>query len=300
MIFNSKNSPFLLLTMVICGIASGFGQMPRSNHVIIVMEENHSYENVFNSTSMPWLTGMAKKYASADYSYANAHYSIPNYMWMTAGQAVTFRDNTTAKFNVDNIVRHLLVAGMTWKEYAESLPYAGYTGYNTGYYVERHNPFAYFTDVANSSEKNNIVPFREFAPDMKADRLPNFAFVTPNLMHDAHNGTLAEADQWLKTYIAPVLNTPAFQPGGDGVLIITFDESHDSDCRPNPSCSTLPGNVGGGRVATVIIGPNVKRGYRSTTRYMEQNVLRTALGLLGIQGGPGASAAARPMIDMFR
>ncbi len=294
------NSPWFLIMAMICGVSVSYGQMPRSNHVIIVMEENHSYENVLNSMSMPWLTGMAKHYASADYSYANAHYSIPNYMWLTAGQAVTFHDNTTSKFNVDNIVRYLLVGGKTWKEYAEGLPYVGYTGYNTGSYVERHNPFAYFTDVAYSSEKYNIVPFSHFAKDMAAHRLPNFAFVTPNLMHDAHNGTLAEADQWLKTYIAPILQTPAFQPGGNGVLIITFDESHDWDCRPNPSCGTLPGNVGGGRVATVIIGPNVKRGYRSTTRYMEQNVLRTALDLLGISGGPGASALARPMADMFR
>jgi acid phosphatase len=294
------NSPWLLILTMIFGVSVAYGQMPQSNHVIIVMEENHSYENVFNGTSMPWLTSMAKQYASAEYSYANAHYSLPNYMWLTAGRAVTFHDNTTAKFNVDNIVRYLLVGGKTWKEYAEGLPYIGYTGYNTGYYVERHNPFAYFTDVAYSSEKSNIVPFTHFAKDINGQRLPNFAFVTPNLMHDAHNGTLAEADQWLKNYIAPVLKSPAFQPGGDGVLIITFDESHDSDCRPNPSCGTLPGNVGGGRVATVMIGPKVKRGYRSSARYMEQNVLRTALDLLGIAGGPGASASARPMADMFR
>lgn len=300
MIFNSKNSPLLIVAMMMLGLGMAVAQVPHSNHVIVVMEENHSYENVFNGSSMPWLTNIAKEYASATYSYANAHYSIPNYMWLTAGQAVTFHDGTTAKFNVDNIVRYLLVGGKTWKEYAEGLPYVGYTGYNTGYYVERHNPFAYFTDVAYSSERNNIVPFTHFAQDLNEHRLPNFAFITPNLLHDAHNGTLAEADQWLKTYIAPVLKTPAFQPGGDGVLIITFDESHDWDCRPNPSCGTLPGNVGGGRVATVIIGPNVKRGYRSETRYMEQNVLRTALDLLGISGGPGASKWARGMSDMFR
>ena len=298
------NSPRLyslvFATLLLFGSGLLFAQLPHSDHVIVVMEENHSYEDVFNSSSMPWLTGMAKQYAVAQYSYANAHYSIPNYMWVTAGRAVTFHDNTTSKFDVDNIVRYLLVGGKTWKEYADSLPYAGYTGYNTGNYVERHNPFAYFTDVANSSQKYNIVPFTHFTQDVGARRLPNFSFVTPNLLHDGHNGSLAAADAWLKAYIAPVLNTPAFQPGGDGVLIITFDESHDSDCRPNASCAALPGNVGGGRIATVIIGPQVKRGYRSTTRYMEQNVLRTVLGLLGITGGPGASATAKPMADMFR
>src|SRR5438105_8005915 len=223
MSFNCKKSSLFLALMAALAFATqpAHAAMPHSNHVIVVLEENHSYEDVFTGTSMPWLTGMAKQYASASYSYANAHYSIPNYMWLTAGRSVTFNDNTTSKFNVDNIVRYLLTAGKTWKEYADSLPYAGYTGYNTGYYVERHNPFAYFTDVANSTEKYNIVPFTHFSQDLAAQRLPNFAFVTPNLMHDAHNGSLAAADQWLKTNIAPILNTPAFQPGGDGVLIVT-------------------------------------------------------------------------------
>jgi phosphatidylinositol-3-phosphatase len=275
-------------------------QVPHSNHVIIVMEENHSYEDVFNSTSMPWLTGMAKQYTFLQYSYANAHYSLPNYMWLTAGKAVTFNDQTTSKFDVDNIVRYLLVAGKTWKEYAESLPYSGYTGPTTGYYVEGHDPFSYFTDVVNSSQKYNIVPFTHFSQDLAAGHLPNFAFVTPNGLHDGHNASLSAADTWLKTYIAPVLNTPAFQSGGTGVLIITFDESHDTDCRPNSTCGPEPGNVGGGRIATVIIGPQVKLGYRSTTKYMEQNVLRTILDLLGISGGPGASATAQPMSDIFR
>ena len=291
-----------LALFALCMVSSGLAQsvLPHSNHVIIVMEENHSYEDVFNTSQMPWLTGMARQYAYSTNSYSNAHYSIPNYMWLTAGQAVTFHDNTTAKFNVDNIVRHLQVAGKTWKEYADGLPYAGYTGYNVGNYVERHNAFPYYTDVANSSERFNIVPFTEFSADVAAQRLPDLAFITPNLIHDGHNGTLAAADQWLRTYIAPVLKTPAFQPGGDGVLIVTFDESHDNDCRPNPSCGPLPGNVGGGKIATVIIGPNVKRGYRSSKLYMEQNILRTMLGLVGVSGGPGASAKAQPMADFFR
>lgn len=297
---NRPAQVLLIVALLSLGSTLLHAQLPHSSHVVIVMEENHSYEDVFNGTSMPWLKGMAKQYAFAQYSYADAHYSLPNYMWLTTGQAVTFNDRTTSKFDVDNIVRYLLVGGKTWKEYAESLPYAGYIGYSTGAYVEGHDPFSYFKDVVNSSQKDNIVPFTQFSQDVAAGRLPNFAFVTPNGSHDGHNAPLAAADAWLKTNIAPVLKMPPFQPGGDGVLIITFDESRDTDCRPNPTCGHLPGNVGGGRIATVIIGPQVKQGYRSATPYMEENVLRTILDLLGISGGPGASATAKPMADIFR
>src|ERR1700682_1050914 len=173
--------------------------VPPSNHVFVLVEENHSYENVIGNSAMPYFNSLAGRYGLATKYYANSHYSIPNYMWLAAGAPVTMNDNTRATFNVDNIVRHLMVAGKSWKEYAESLPHVGYTGFNVGNYVERHNPFPYFTDVANSSEKNNIVPFTELASDIANHSLPNYGFITPNLQDDAHNGTLAAADQWLKT-----------------------------------------------------------------------------------------------------
>ena len=271
--------------------------VPSSNHVFVVVEENHSYESVIGNLSMPYFNSLAQKYGLATQYYANSHYSIPNYFWLTAGAYVTMNDNTTAKFDVDNIVRHLLVAGKTWKEYAESLPYAGYTGYNTGNYVERHNPFAYFTDVAYSSQKYNIVPFTQLASDIANHTLPNYGFITPSLVNDAHNGTLATADRWLQTNIAPLIASPEFQR--DGILIITFDESVDSDCRPAASCPRLPENVGGGRIATLVIGPKVKPGYRSTTFYQHPSALKTMAEALGLTSFPGAAQSAPDLGEFF-
>ena len=51
-------------------------QVPASQHVYIVVEENHSYESVVGQ--MPYLNGLAAKYALLTNSYANSHYSIPN------------------------------------------------------------------------------------------------------------------------------------------------------------------------------------------------------------------------------
>src|ERR1043166_7049542 len=106
---------------------AAMAQVPRTDHVFIVAEENHSYESVIRSTAMPYFKSLAQKFGLATQYDANSHYSIPNYFWLTAGAYVTLDDNSTANFDVDNIVRHLLTAGKTWKEYAESLPYACYT-----------------------------------------------------------------------------------------------------------------------------------------------------------------------------
>jgi hypothetical protein len=274
-------------------------QVPQSDHVFVLMEENHSYEQVIGNSAMPYLNSLVKSYAVAANYDANSHYSIPNYFWITAGRYVTLSDGTTQKFDVDNVTRYLNSAGKTWKAYEESLPYAGYVGPSKGNYLKNHNPFSYFTDVVNSSEKLNIVPFTQLATDIANNNVPNYAFIKPNGAHDGHNGSLSTADSWLKTKIAPLLATPMFQSGGNGILFITFDESVDSDCRPLATCPSLPENGGGGRVAALVISPLVKTGYKSSIFYQHPSVLKTMLLALGINGAPGAAQSATPM-HVFR
>src|SRR2546425_473519 len=80
--------------------------------------------------------------------------------------------------SADNIVRDLVAAGKSWKSYAEDLPSVGYTGGDAYPYAKRHNILAYFTDVVNSStEKNNLVPFSQFASDVANSHLPNFSLI---------------------------------------------------------------------------------------------------------------------------
>src|SRR5215467_5727027 len=149
--------------------------VPASSHVFLVVEENHSYSSVIGSSSMPYLNSLATKYGLATQYYANTHPSIGNYFMMTAGQIITNNDSACSTLSQDNIVRHLLTAGKTWKSYAESLPSTGYTGCGVYPYVKRHNPLAYFSDVANSSEKYNLVPFSQFPKDLTNGNLPDFS-----------------------------------------------------------------------------------------------------------------------------
>ena len=274
-------------TPVNISVSSTTTTMPTTSHVFLLVEENHSYSQVIGNTAMPYLNSLASKYGLATKYYANTHPSIGNYFMLTTGQIITNNDSFCSTITQDNIVRHLLSAGKTWKSYAESLPSVGYTGCSSGSYVKRHNPFAYFSDVANSSsERLNLVPFSQFAVDLNNNAVPNFSFIVPNLADDAHDGTLSEADTWLKDNLAKLFSNAAFQNGG--ILIIVFDESVSSDTQE-----------GGGHVAAVVIGPKVKLGYKSTTNYQHQNTLKTLMEALGLTSFPGNASSAADMKEFF-
>ena len=145
-----------------------------SSHVVLVMEENHSYLQIVGNPDMPYLNSLAQQYSLATNYFASAHPSLPNYFMLTTGQTITFDDNFSGTVDADNIARELTAAGKTWKVYAEGLPSVGYLGGDTGSYVKRHNPFAYFTDVVNSpTAAANLAPFSQFATDLSGGTLPN-------------------------------------------------------------------------------------------------------------------------------
>jgi phosphatidylinositol-3-phosphatase len=256
------------------------GGFPQFGHVVLIVEENSSYSQVIGNPAMPYLNSLATQHGLATQYYANTHPSIGNYFMLTTGQLVTNNDALTGTVNVDNIVRELLAAGKTWKSYAESRG-------DPALYVQRHDPLSYFTDVVNSpTQMQNLVSFSQFSVDLSNGSLPNFSFVVPNLLDDAHNGPLSQADAWLKTNISPLLSNATFQ--NDGLLIITFDESAGTDTAH-----------GGGHVATVIISPKSKPGFQSMTLYQHQSTLRLILQGLGVPTLPGASSSAPQMGEFF-
>ena len=280
---NLRFTVFALLTAFVGTLAA---QVPASQHVVVVVEENHNYSQVIGTGAMPYLNSLVNQYGLATQYYANTHPSIGNYFMMTTGQIITNNDNYNSIVTADNLVRHLLSAGKTWKSYAEGLPSVGYVGGDTGLYVRHHNPFTYLSDVYNSSvQKMNLVPFTQFATDLNNNALPNISFIIPNLIDDAHDGTLQQADSWLQSHIAPLLANSAFRQ--DGILIIVFDESASDNTH------------GGGRIVCAVIGPKVIPGVRSSILYQHQNLLRTISEAAGLTSFPGAAATASPMPDFF-
>ena len=273
-----------------------------ASHVCLIVFENEGYGSVLGSPSLPYFNTLATRYGLATNYFANQHSSLGDYFVLTAGEAIHL--NSVGDYdgivNDDNVVRELDSHNKTWKVYAESLPSAGYLGASTYPYKKQHNPFAYLSDVINDpSQANNLVPFREFAGDLVNGRLPNYAYILPNLQDDMHDCPLGKgesctiadkqstADNWLRTNIEPLINSPGFQR--DGLLIITFDEAELTDVTK-----------GGGHIATVIVGSNVKQGYKSTTLYEHESTLRLTLEALGILNFPGKAATAPSMSEFFQ
>jgi phosphatidylinositol-3-phosphatase len=266
--------------------ASPFG------HVFLVALENANYSDVIGSSSMPYLNGLANQYGLATQYYADTHPSIGNYLMWTTGQILTNDDSQTPltfPVSVDNAVRELVASGNSWKQYAESIPSAGYVGGDSsccgGQFYTRHAPLPYMTDAQMASQLPSIVPFTQLATDLAGNSLPNYGFITPNGCDDAHDCGLDVADNWLKTNIDPLIKSPAFQK--NGLLVVAFDESGNDNTN------------GGGHVAAVIISPLAKGGYQSTTVYKHESVLRLMLEGLGVKTLPGAAATAAKMWEFF-
>jgi hypothetical protein len=144
--------------------------VPRSSHVWIIAEENHSYEEVIGNAQMPYYNQLAKQYGVATQFYSDEHSSLPALMWFVAGAAVeTNNDTTSCQHSQDNVVRELLKKGYTWRSYQEDLPSAGYQGLYGGtdnLYYRRHNPLIDFTDVCpGTGQDTNSIPYTQMATD---------------------------------------------------------------------------------------------------------------------------------------
>lgn len=239
--------------------------LPALDHIFVIIEENKPIGTIIGNASAPYINNLAKRYALATNYYAVAHPSLPNYLALTSGSTHGVTNDCSppsagCKLNAPNIADEIEKSHRTWKEYAESMPSDCYAD-NTGDYATKHNPFIYYTDIAGDSArcKAHIVPFERLASDLRSvHTTPNFAFITPNLCNDMHNCSVATGDAWLKNQVPAILNSAAFQ-AQNSLLIITWDEGDSST----------------NRIAAILAGPAVKRGYASATYYDHYALLHT-------------------------
>jgi hypothetical protein len=174
-------------------------------------------------------------------------------------------------------------AGIEWRGYMESMP-VGTTGTtDSGEYVGRHDPFAFFDDVTTDYNyaTNHIRPYSYFAGDLAAGRIGRYNFITPNLISDMHDGTVAQGDTWMSQELPAILNSPAFS--NNGAVFITFDESG-----------------GGGSIMMMVLSPLAKGGgYASTTYYDHGSTVRTMQDIFGVGPYLGEVASATNLSELF-
>ena len=121
--------------------------------VFTIVMENKSRGQILGNSGAPYVNGLAQANAvAAGYHDSYVHPSEPNYIWMVAGEnfGILNDDDPTAANTIDSqshLADQLERAGLTWKTYQESMGApCGLQSHGT--YAVKHNPFAYFTDVA--------------------------------------------------------------------------------------------------------------------------------------------------------
>ena len=250
------------------------------DHVVIVVFENHTYADIIGNPAAPNFTALAAAGANivaaaldptaiASGSHAVRHPSQPNYLELYSGnnQGVIQdgRPGTSAEpfsvpppWNTPNLGAALRNAGFSFATYSESLPSVGFDGDaattvpGQNQYQRKHNPAANWENDANptgnylpSSVNQPFSAFQAIGSSAGSFAgLPTVSLVVPNEQNDMHDGTIAQADAWLKTNILdPYL---AWANTHHSLRIVTFDEDGN--------------NTVTNQIPTIFAGPMVKAG----------------------------------------
>ena len=242
----------------------------RTRKVLVVIEENHSYAQM--KRGMPYLAGLSSKYGYATHWTALAHPSLPNYLGIAGGTTFGILDDRPPTAHTSDIGSAISVfdqaiaAGKTAGTYAETMSQNCQVDETpdrsvaTPKYAVRHNPWVYFSAGRSNclAHDRNLTPF---AVDAAHNALPNIGFLIPNLDHDAHDGSLAAADSWLKQQLTPVLSSTDFT-SGKLIVVVTADED-DQHAGNNVLTSVLTPRISHKVVSTPLT-------HYSLTRYIAQ------------------------------
>lgn len=262
---------------------------PAPSHTVLIVLENHELSEVFDGEESPALEELAEMGTLAVNYFAVSHPSLPNYLALAGGSTFGISDDCTdCQARGANLATQLSAAGVSWRAYMGGMEEACFGGAEAGGYVKRHNPFLYFPSVANDPRLcANDVPESALDVQLAHHDLPTFSWLSPSLCDDAHSCALGKADEYLGRRVPRLLK----QLGRHGLLVITFDEG-----TSNAGCCGKPG---GGRVATILIGPDVRRGVRLHRRYSHYSLLATLEDRLGVARLRAARQAV-PMAAAFK
>jgi phosphatidylinositol-3-phosphatase len=271
--------------------------LPKPDHIIILMEENHGFDEVIGSPNAPFITQLSKDGALFTDSHGVTHPSQPNYLAMFSGstQGVIGDDclGNVTPYTTPNLGALLLANGFTFRGYAQTLPEAGSTvcasqkSTLTGadLYARKHCPWVNWQgDGENNFSDSVSRPMTDFPKDFS--KLPTVAFVIPDMDHDMHNigapgdaAAIQRGDQWLKENLAAYVE---WAKTHNSLLILTFDEDDFKTINHIP---------------TIIVGGPAKPG-KYNEHINHYNILHTVEAMYGISAKD--TTDAEPVTDTWK
>lgn len=240
--------------------------------------ENHDYSSIIGNTAAPYINSLANGNGLATNWSDISHPSLPNYLALISGSIWNNPQDTLPSqgtYNGTTLVDELAANGIGWKAYMEDLTTScDISDSGPGNYDVNHDPFVYFDSIrASQSQCNRVAPFSQLAGDLASNNAPPFIWVTPNLIDDMHDGTVAQGDTWLHGQLPLIFNSSWYRSGG--VVIITWDEGE-----------------GGENIATIVVSANHGVARRLSSAGNHYGTLRAieetyGVGLLGSSANPG-------------
>ncbi len=271
------------------GLATAAGAVPAFSHIYMIVMENREYGSIVGSSRAPYLNALIRRYGLATNYHALAHPSEPNYLALFGGSTFSVHDDATHTLAARNLADQLDAKGRTWHVYAQGVPSPCFMGAAArggvdltgmpGWYARKHEPAISFSDIStNAARCRRITRLTGFSPTTA-----NFELIVPNMTNDMHDGTVLQGDQFLRSFVPRITSSRAF---ASSLLVITWDEG-----------STSLG--GGGRVATVVISPRARAGYRSAVSHNHYSLLRTVQDAWHL-GCLGRTCTANDLREFFR
>jgi len=209
--------------------------------LVVFVEENHSLSQM--KANMPYAFSLAKKYAYANNYFAIRHPSLPNYIAIASGSTRGITNDAAPSsngFSGTSVFGQAINNNKTAKLYVESLP-SNCKLSNSGKYAVKHNPWAYVSSERSLCNKYDV-NMTAFTSDVSNAKLPNVSMVIPNLCNDAHDCSLATADNWFKARMQQIT---AGQDWKSGKLLVVLTADEDDKNSDN-------------KVLTVLIHPSLK------------------------------------------
>lgn len=209
-------------------------------HLIFVWLENKEPGDIVGNPEAPYLNALIARGTLFTNMKALTHPSFPNYVAFFAGDPNGIYSDSCmagAPLETANLYTALEEVGKSFAWYSEDLPSRGSTVCSHNYYHKKHNPAALFANVPEKANKS----FADFPKDFL--QLENVVCISPNLLHDMHDGTIAQADTWLKEQLASLVEWCARH---NSIFVVYFDES-----------DTYQSN----QIPVIAVGEKVKQNY---------------------------------------
>jgi phosphatidylinositol-3-phosphatase len=301
----SAHSPQVSATAPCVGMS---GAPSRIKHVIVLFMENRPYDEIVGNPDAPYFNELAGRCGQATNYHNITHPSAPEYLTATSGELGGEGDCPPVTLpgwppacpdENDNIFNQLLEAGKTWRVYQDSMATNCFEGEDASNYDINHNPAAYYTDLGGPSgepgspcERFDVPLGTPQAGNLESDlangTLPSYSFISPDLIHDTHNGTIAQGDEYLAELIPTILDSPQYRDGST-VLFLTWDEGEGGS---TDECAYNTTDVGC-HVAMAVVSPYTKPGSSSAKLFNHYSLLKTSEDLLGL---PLLGHAADPRV----